>query len=75
MKLITNFAIALSYAFIVSFIMTIIFNGTQIQIKQPVHSISVHKNRVAFTDSQGEKIAQLATVKERRNFIDMLVNS
>ncbi|QUM81886.1 MULTISPECIES: hypothetical protein [unclassified Moritella] len=54
--------------------MTIIFNGTQIQIKQPVHSISVHKNRVAFTDSQGEKTAQLATVTERRNFIDMLVN-
>lgn len=55
--------------------MTIILNGTQIQIKQPVHSISVHKNRVAFTDSQGEKIAQLASVNERRSFIDMLVNS
>lgn len=55
--------------------MTIIFNGTKIQIKQPVHSISVHKNRVAFTDSQGDKSAQLSTVTERRNFIDMLVNN
>ncbi len=66
---------SLSYAYIVSFIMTIILNGTQIQIIQPVRSISVNKNRVAFTDSQGEKVAQLSTVTERRNFLDMLVSS
>ena len=55
--------------------MTITFNGTQIQVKQPVHSISVHKNRVSFTDSQGDKSAQFANVNDRRSFIDMLVNS
>ena len=65
----------LSCAFIVSFIMTIIFNGTQIQVKQPVHSISVHKNRVVFTDAQGEKSAQFSTVNERRDFISKLVSS
>ena len=54
--------------------MTIIFNGTQIQVTQPVHSISVNKNRVAFTDAQGEKSAQFSNGTERRDFINMLVN-
>ena len=70
-----KYCVSLSCAFIVSFIMTIISNGTQIQVKQPVHSISVNKNRVVFTDAQGVKSAQLSTVTERRDFINMLVNS
>ncbi|MFT5880506.1 MAG: hypothetical protein ACI86X_001634 [Moritella sp.] len=55
--------------------MTITFNGTKIQIIQPVHTISVNKNRVTFTDSQGDKAAQFSNVSERRNFIDMLVSA
>jgi hypothetical protein len=54
--------------------MNIILNGTEIQITQPIHSISVNKNRVVFTDAQGVKSAQLSTVSERRDFINMLVN-
>lgn len=59
---------------IVSFIMTITTNEIKIQVKRPVHSITVNKNRVSFTDSQGDKSAQFNNVSDRRNFINMLVS-
>lgn len=54
--------------------MTITTNEIKIQVKRPVHSITVNKNRVSFTDSQGDKSAQFNNVSDRRNFINMLVS-
>jgi len=53
--------------------MNFTLSNSEIQIIQPVHSISVNKNKVSFTDSQGEKSAQFENVSERRNFISQLV--
>ncbi len=55
--------------------MTITINGTQVTIAYPVHSISVHKNRVAFEDAQGGKHAELSNARERREFIALLTDS
>ncbi len=55
--------------------MTTFFSSNTTQIVPPVHSISVNKHRVIFTDSQGEKNTQLANANETRLFIGRLVNS
>ena len=68
----TNFGQA--KAFTVSLIMTTFENSTT-QIVPPVHSISVNKHRVIFTDSQGEKNTVLANASETRQFLDRLMNS
>ncbi|MFT4925582.1 MAG: hypothetical protein ACI8WB_001675 [Phenylobacterium sp.] len=52
-----------------------ISNQLTTQIVPPVHSISVNKHRVIFTDSQGEKNTLLANSSETRNFVDRLVRS
>lgn len=58
-----------------SLIMTNTFNHITSQIVPPVHSISVNKYRVFFTDSQGEKNAVLTNSSETRQFVNRLVNS
>ncbi|MFT5162778.1 MAG: hypothetical protein ACI9FJ_001355 [Alteromonadaceae bacterium] len=50
-------------------------NRNTTEIVPPVHSISVNKHRVIFTDSQGEKNTLLANSIETRDFVNMLVNS
>ncbi|GAA5188680.1 hypothetical protein [Ferrimonas gelatinilytica] len=55
--------------------MTVTINGATVTIAYPVHSISVHKNRVAFEDAQGGKHAELNSAQQRRDFIDLLTHN
>ena len=52
-----------------------IFNNHTTEIVPPVHSISVNKYRVIFTDSQGQKNTLLANASQTRQFVDQLINS
>lgn len=51
------------------------FDHNTTQIVPPVHSISVNKHRVIFTDSQGEKNTLLANANETRRFLTRLMSN
>ncbi len=53
----------------VSFIMSYKYNGSLIQIAHPVQSISVNKQRVIFSDTQGLKNAIFQSPSEARLFV------
>ncbi len=42
------------------------YNGSMIQIAHPVQSISVNKQRVIFSDTQGLKNAMFQTARDAR---------
>ena len=56
----------------VSFIMSYKYNGSVIQIAHPVQSISVNKQRVIFSDTQGLKNAIFQKASDARQFVKWL---
>ena len=56
----------------VSFIMSYKYNGSLIQIAHPVQSISVNKQRVIFSDTQGLKNAIFQKASDARQFVKWL---
>ncbi len=52
--------------------MSYLYNGSQINVAQPVHSISINKHRVVFTDKQGAKHARFIKLSEARHFVNWL---
>ncbi|SFC15951.1 hypothetical protein [Pseudoalteromonas denitrificans] len=52
--------------------MSYTYNGSQIQIAHPVHTISINKQRVIFADTQGQKCTQFETSSEARQFVKWL---
>ncbi|BBN83810.1 hypothetical protein PA25_37950 [Pseudoalteromonas sp. A25] len=48
------------------------YNGSLIQIAQPVLSISVNKSNVIFADKTGSKNTRFSTASEARSFIRWL---
>ena len=59
--------------FIVSFIMSYTYNGTQIRVKCPVHNISVNKQKVAFADKCGQQTNTFSNRSEAKQFVDWLL--
>ncbi|MGS2719970.1 hypothetical protein [Paraglaciecola aestuariivivens] len=60
--------------FVVSFIMSYTYNGTQISVSCPVQNISVNKNKVAFADKCGLKVGTFANTTETKQFVSWLLN-
>jgi hypothetical protein len=58
-----------------SFIMSYLYNGSQIRIVHPVHSISVNKQSVAFADKLGRKNTKFANASEAKQFVQWLINA
>ena len=58
-----------------SFYMSYIYNGSKIQIAQPVHSVSVNNCSVIFADKSGLKTTQFETPSDAREFIKWLTTS
>lgn len=56
----------------VSFIMSYKYNGSLILIAHPVQSISVNKQRVIFSDTQGLKNAIFQKASDARQFVKWL---
>ena len=56
----------------VSFIMSYKYNGSLIQIAHPVQSISVNKQRVIFSDTQGLKNAIFKKESDALQFVKWL---
>ncbi|MGO2478735.1 MAG: hypothetical protein ACTH7Q_10325 [Pseudoalteromonas sp.] len=48
------------------------YNGSMIQIAHPVQSISVNKQRVIFSDTQGSKNALFSKASDARLFVKWL---
>ncbi|MBE0456514.1 MULTISPECIES: hypothetical protein [Pseudoalteromonas] len=48
------------------------YNGSMIQIAHPVQSISVNKQRVIFSDTQGLKNALFTKASDARQFVKWL---
>ncbi|MBU2882538.1 hypothetical protein KO525_08655 [Psychrosphaera sp. B3R10] len=53
--------------------MSYTYNGEQLTIVQPLHSISVNNNKVVFSDQSGPKHLTLANTKEAKRFLNWLV--
>ncbi|WP_286232451.1 hypothetical protein [Thalassotalea sediminis] len=53
--------------------MSYLYNGQQIRIMQPVHSISVNKNRVVVNHVKGTSNIRFANVSECKAFLTWLV--
>lgn len=49
------------------------YNGEQLNIAQPLHSISVNNNSVVFSDQTGPKKLTLANTKEAKRFLNWLM--
>lgn len=52
--------------------MSYLYNGSQINIAQPVQFISINKHHVVFTDKQGAKQARFAKLSDARHFVNWL---
>lgn len=61
--------------FEVSFIMSYNYNGRQIRIMHPVHSISVNNSHVAFSDKCGSKRTRFASALDAKVFIKWLLEN
>jgi hypothetical protein len=55
--------------------MSYIYNGAQIRVVQPVHSISVNKQNVAFADKCGQKNNKFANASDAKQFVSWLINA
>ncbi|WP_199271386.1 hypothetical protein [Paraglaciecola sp. L1A13] len=55
--------------------MSYLYNGSQIRVSHPVHSISVNKQSVAFADKQGRQNTKFANAIEAKQFVKWLVNA
>lgn len=55
--------------------MSYTYQGSEIHIVQPVHSISINKHTVAFADKCGQKLTQFANAMDARQFINWLLAS
>ncbi len=55
--------------------MSYTYNGTQIRIVHPVHSISVNNHNVVFADLSGHKKAEFANPLEAKAFVAFLIDS
>lgn len=55
--------------------MSYLYNGSQIRIVHPVHSISVNKQSVAFADKLGQKNTKFANPSEAKQFVQWLINA
>ncbi|CAM4135872.1 hypothetical protein [Pseudoalteromonas byunsanensis] len=51
------------------------YNGSVIQIAQPVLSISVNKSNVIFADKMGMRNTRFASPSDARSFIKWLTNT
>lgn len=52
--------------------MSYLYKGTEIQLNQPLRSVSVHKNKVIFSDLVGFKNVTLDNAKDTKSFINWL---
>lgn len=59
----------------VGFIMCYTYNGQQIRILHPVHSISVNKKSVVFADKCGQKNTKFDSAVDARQFVNWLLNA
>ncbi|GAC31346.1 hypothetical protein [Paraglaciecola polaris] len=55
--------------------MSYLYNGSQIRVMHPVHSISVNKQSVAFADKEGRQNTRFANANEAKQFVKWLVNA
>ncbi len=55
--------------------MSYIYDGTQIRIVRPVHSISVNKQNVVVTDKTGSTRVKFANVNDSKQFLTWLYQS
>ena len=55
--------------------MSYLYNGSQIRVVHPVHSISVNKQSVAFADKQGRQSTKFANAIEAKQFVCLLYTS
>ena len=55
--------------------MSYTYNGQQIRVMQPVHSISVNKNRVAIKDGGGLNYVIFSNSSDVKSFISWLAES
>ena len=53
--------------------MSYTYNGQQLTIAQPLHSISVNNNKVVFSDQTGPKQLTLANTIEAKRFLNWLM--
>ncbi|WP_426358646.1 hypothetical protein ACPUVO_19830 [Pseudocolwellia sp. HL-MZ19] len=51
------------------------YNGQQIRVMQPVHSISVNQNRVAIKDGHGLSYVTFSSSSDFKQFLSWLATS
>ena len=55
--------------------MSYTYNGQQIRILHPVHSISVNKKSVVFADKRGQKNTKFESAIEAKQFVNWLLSA
>jgi hypothetical protein len=55
--------------------MSYIYNGQQIRILHPVHSISVNNKRVVFADKCGQKNTKFDNAVDAKLFVNWLLSA
>jgi hypothetical protein len=63
------------YPYILEFIMSYTYNGQQIRVMPPVHSISVNQKRVAINHDSGLSYVTFSNSSEIKKFLCWLAQS